>query len=184
MKCKKILAVLLCAAVTASLCACGGDAGTAPGAETTAASAASLAPETTANVEETAPAEAISAEMPEEGSVQEEAPRAVIAYPLSGDDLTITMSFDMPGGVGTRFTDFNEHPIFQEVENRTGVHVEFVSAGGMGDTEALTLWAASGTLPDLIPNAAANYPGGGEVAVADDILMDVSAYLEYAPDYD
>ena len=54
----------------------------------------------------------------------------------------------------------------------------------MGDAEALTLWAASGTLPDLIPNAAANYPGGGEVAVADDILMDVSAYLEYAPDYD
>lgn len=172
MKCKKILAVLLCAAVTASLCACGGDAGTAPGAETTA------------NVEETAPAEAISAESLEEESVQEEAPRAVIAYPLSGDDLTITMSFDMPGGVGTRFTDFNEHPIFQEVENRTGVHVEFVSAGGMGDAEALTLWAASGTLPDLIPNAAANYPGGGEVAVADDILMDVSAYLEYAPDYD
>lgn len=184
MKCKKTLAVLICAAIAASLCACGGDAGTAPGAETTAASAASLAPETTANVEETAPAEAISAESLEEESVQEEAPRAVIAYPLSGDDLTITMSFDMPGGVGTRFTDFNEHPIFQEVENRTGVHVEFVSAGGMGDAEALTLWAASGTLPDLIPNAAANYPGGGEVAVADDILMDVSAYLEYAPDYD
>ena len=70
------------------------------------------------------------------------------------------------------------------MEERTGVHVEFVASGGMGDAEALTLWAAAGTLPDLIPNAAANYPGGGEVAVADDILMDVSEYLEYAPDYD
>ena len=116
--------------------------------------------------------------------MQEETPRNVISYPLTGDDLTITMSFDMPGGVGTRFTDFNEHTVFQAVEERTGVHVEFVSAGGMGDAEALTLWAAAGTLPDLIPNAAANYPGGGEVAVADDILMDVAPYLEYAPDYD
>lgn len=180
MKCKKILAMLLSGALAASLCACGGE--TASGEKPQSAVSAvpeATAPESAAPVQESAVA-------PEraETSEQEEAPRAVISYPLAGDDLTITMSFDMPGGVGTRFTDFNEHTVFQAVEERTGVHVEFVSAGGMGDAEALTLWAAAGTLPDLIPNAAANYPGGGEVAVADDILMDVSSYLEYAPDYD
>ena len=178
MKCKKILAMLLSGALAASLCACGGEAASSEKPQSDA-SAAPVAAAQESPVQESSaePAQA-------ETSAQEEAPRAVISYPLTGDDLTITMSFDMPGGVGTRFTDFNEHTVFQAVEERTGVHVEFVSAGGMGDAEALTLWAAAGTLPDLIPNAAANYPGGGEVAVADDILMDVSSYLEYAPDYD
>lgn len=180
MKCKKILAMLLSGTVAVSLCACGGTAASSePAASATSAAPAETAPEQTAQVQKSG-----SAQVAPEASVQEETPRNVISYPLTGDDLTITMSFDMPGGVGTRFTDFNEHTVFQAVEERTGVHVEFVSAGGMGDAEALTLWAAAGTLPDLIPNAAANYPGGGEVAVADDILMDVAPYLEYAPDYD
>lgn len=178
MKCKKILAMLLSGALAASLCACGGEAAPSEKAQSSDSIApASAAPESPVQESNAEPVQA-------EASASEEATRAVISYPLTGDDLTITMSFDMPGGVGTRFTDFNEHTVFQAVEERTGVHVEFVSAGGMGDAEALTLWAAAGTLPDLIPNAAANYPGGGEVAVADDILMDVSSYLEYAPDYD
>ena len=183
MKRERTLSILLSIAMLAALCACGTESGSG--------SSASVAQEPASVAAEPSPAaeapkvEAESAEEAAEASVQEpEETRAVIAYPLTGDDLTITMSFDMPGGVGTRFTDFNEHTVFQEVEQRTGVHIEFVSAGGMGDAEALTLWAAAGTLPDLIPNAASNYPGGGEVAVADDILMDVSPYLEYAPDYD
>lgn len=180
MKCKKILALLLCMAMLWSLAACG--------AQETASSVENSAAET--EVVETTPQQAPAAATPE-GSVAEpvsaaeEVPeRAVIEYPLTEDDLTISISFDMPGGVGTRFSDFNEHSVFQAVEERTGVHLEFVAAGGMGDAESLTLWAAAGTLPDLIPNAAANYPGGGEVAVADDILLDVFPYLEYAPDYD
>ena len=180
MKCKKALALILCMAILWSLAACG--------AQETASSAENSAAETAAV--ETMPQQAPSAATPEGSaeepvSAAEEAPeRAVIEYPLTEDDLTISISFDMPGGVGTRFSDFNEHSVFQAVEERTGVHLEFVAAGGMGDAEALTLWAAAGTLPDLIPNAAANYPGGGEVAVADDILLDVFPYLEYAPDYD
>ncbi len=174
MKCKRTIAVLLSIAVLAALCACGAesssDSGAVPAQETGAAEPAS-AVETSASASEESTAQ---------GSEEN---RSAIEYPLTGDDLTVSMSFDMPGGVGTRFTDYNEHTVFQEVEQRTGVHIEFVSAGGMGDAEALTLWAAAGTLPDLIPNAASNYPGGGEVAVADDILMDVSPYLEYAPDY-
>lgn len=177
MKCKKILAFILSIAMLTALCACDTD-------ETSYDSAISSSVAAPVSSTAEAPEEAESS-VPEAASVAEPEPvRNTIAYPLTGDDLTITMSFDMPGGVGTRFTDFNEHTVFQEVEARTGVHVEFVSSGGMGDAEALTLWAAAGTLPDLIPNAASNYPGGGEVAVADDILMDVSEYLEYAPDYD
>lgn len=178
MKCKKILAMLLSGALAASLCACGGETVSSEKPQSDASAApVAVAPEGPVQESSAEPAQV-------ETSAAEDVPRAVISYPLSGDDLTITMSFDMPGGVGTRFTDFNEHTVFQAVEERTGVHVEFVASGGMGDAEALTLWAAAGTLPDLIPNAAANYPGGGEVAVADDILMDVSSYLEYAPDYD
>lgn len=180
MKWKKALALILCMATLWSLAGCG--------AQETASSVENSAAETAAV--ETTPQQTPAATTPEASvaetvSAAEEAPeRAVIEYPLTGDDLTISISFDMPGGVGTRFSDFNEHSVFQAVEERTGVHLEFVAAGGMGDAEALTLWAAAGTLPDLIPNAAANYPGGGEVAVADDILLDVFPYLEYAPDYD
>lgn len=179
MKCKKILAIILSIAMLTALCACGTNETSqetfVPSSAEASASSAAEAP---------VPEEAALSASEAASEKESEPVRNVIAYPLTGDDLTITMSFDMPGGVGTRFTDFNEHTVFQEVEARTGVHVEFVSSGGMGDAEALTLWAAAGTLPDLIPNAAANYPGGGEVAVADDILMDVSEYLEYAPDYD
>lgn len=166
MKCKKILALIVCMAMLWSLAACGGKA---------TSSVEGSAPETTsAEVQPQQTPEVVEKSTEEPASVVPAEPeRAVIEYPLTEDDLTISMSFDMPGGVGTRFTDFNEHTVFQEVEKRTGVHVEFISAGGMGDAEALTLWAAAGTLPDLIPNAAANYPGGGEVAVADDILLDV-----------
>ena len=174
---KRILARLLCAAMLLGLCACGGQ--TADSAPTSSAAPSDTTQDSALHTE---PAESI-VESAAEPDSQTETQRDVISYPLSGDNLTITMSFDMPGGVGTRFTDFNEHIIFQAVEERTGVHVEFVSSGGMGDAEALTLWAAAGELPDLIPNAASNYPGGGEVAVADEILMDISEYLEYAPDY-
>lgn len=180
MKWKKALALILCMATLWSLAGCG--------AQEIASSVENSAAETAAV--ETTPQQTPAAATPEASvaetvSAAEEAPeRAVIEYPLTADDLTISISFDMPGGVGTRFSDFNEHSVFRAVEERTGVHLEFVAAGGMGDAEALTLWAAAGTLPDLIPNAAANYPGGGEVAVADDILLDVFPYLEYAPDYD
>ena len=191
MKCKRTIAILLCIAMLMALCACGAESSSVSSAASApeAASATEPAPEAEAPAPETSAPEADIPDEPasaEEASAEEpEPPRAVIAYPLTGDDLTISISFDMPGGVGTRFADFNEHTVFQKVEQRTGVHLEFVAAGGMGDAEALTLWAAAGTLPDLIPNAAANYPGGGEVAVADDILMDVVPYLaEYAPDYD
>lgn len=180
MKWKKALALILCMATLWSLAGCGAQE-TASSVENSAAETAAV--ETTP--QQTPTAAAPEASVAETVSAAEEAPeRAVIEYPLTGDDLTISISFDMPGGVGTRFSDFNEHSVFQAVEERTGVHLEFVAAGGMGDAEALTLWAAAGTLPDLIPNAAANYPGGGEVAVADDILLDVFPYLEYAPDYD
>ena len=175
---KRILARLLCAAMLLQgLCACGGQ--TADSAPTSSAAPS----DTTQDSALSTRTRRIHRGIRCGTGFQTETQRDVISYPLSGDNLTITMSFDMPGGVGTRFTDFNEHIIFQAVEERTGVHVEFVSSGGMGDAEALTLWAAAGELPDLDPQCRLQLPGGGEVAVADEILMDISEYLEYAPDY-
>lgn len=178
MKCKKLFALLLYMAMLWSLTACGGES-----ASSTRAASEMPTVQPTEQLAEDTPTSEASTVSAEESAVETAPERATIAYPLVDDDLTISISFDMPGGVGTRFADFNEHSVFQTVEARTGVHLEFVAAGGMGDAEALTLWAAAGTLPDLIPNASANYPGGGEVAVADDILMDVAPYLELAPDY-
>ena len=91
MKCKKILAMLLSGALAASLCACGGEAASSEKPQSDA-SAAPVAAAQESPVQESSaePAQA-------ETSAQEEAPRAVISYPLTGDDLTITMSFDIHG---------------------------------------------------------------------------------------
>ena len=106
MKCKKTLAGLLSLTMALSLCACGSNgASSAQSDQSVPEAPAETAAAPVQETESSAPeAVEVSAEEPE-------APRAVIAYPLSGDDLTITMSFDMPGGVGTRFTDFNEQCI-------------------------------------------------------------------------
>ena len=92
MKCKKTLAGLLSLTMALSLCACGNNGASSVQSdqsvpEAPAETAAAPAQETESSTPE---AVEVSAEEPE-------SPRAVIAYPLSGDDLTITMSFDIHG---------------------------------------------------------------------------------------
>lgn len=193
MKYKQIIALLLSLTVLLTFMACGSVTESTPSAPSDepseqAETTLSVQDVPTEEPEEPSPTSEEDVENradPTEDVPAEEPPeeRPTITYPLTEGNLEISMSFDMPGGVGARFADFNEHPVFQEAEQRTGVHINFVSSGGMRDAEALALWSAAGTMPDLIPNGAANYPGGGEVAVAEDVLMDVLPYMEYAPDY-
>ena len=158
---KKILCLLLCLALAASvLTGCGGSqtpASSAPAsAQETAADsgeAPAEAPEASAEAAET-PAEPEPAEASaEETASAEEEPEPVdltVQLPLTTDEVHYSYFVSFPPPV----TEFYEHP-FQdyecwiELENRTGVTLDFLPYSVIVETEQFNLLLASGDYPDM-----------------------------------
>lgn len=83
-------------------------------------------------------------------------------------------------------TDYNEVGFFKQLEEKTGVEVEFMHPPTGQELEQFKLLIASRKdLPDLIETTwLSAYPGGPEKAIKDGIIIDIEPYLEeYAPNY-
>ena len=81
--------------------------------------------------------------------------------------------------------DFNELLLFQEMEKRTGVHIDFIHpiAGSTG-SEAFMTMLSSSDRPDIIEYYWKNYTGGPDQAIADEVIISLNDYLEeHAPNY-
>ena len=195
---KKFLALLLTLCLTAGLMAGCGDTKSSTAAsagsekETTTATQTSKAPE----AEEAAGSQAEAAGSAQEaplgtGEVTEyakeifgtdEAPEA-ISYPVdTTESLSLVATFPDPL--------FASYPnamadcaIYQEAENRTGIHIDYQGLSTSASNEQFNVMVASGSYPDLI-GWGLNFANGDDAQVDEDVILDLTDYIpQYAPNY-
>ena len=108
---------------------------------------------------------------------------AGISLPLTEEKQTLTVwtrndvaLMNVSGG------DLNSTPFFQELEERTNVHIEWSIPASGSEQEQFNLLFTSGELPDIMYNI--GYIDGLDAAVDDGYILDLTPYLEeYAPNY-
>lgn len=199
MKTKLCAMMLSLTMVLAALTGCGSNGGS-----TAADSAApdSSAPAQTQETEQ-APQEAVPAvDSAEEGSVQEAAPqdngiskyvtpnnieelivdRPSVELPIAEDDATFTFWTGSPAMDAT-ISGWNDSTAVQELEKRTGVHIDYIEVAPPAQAESLNLMFASGDYPDIL-----NYAITGSYSIPylieNEIVMDLQDMMDdYAPSY-
>ena len=192
-KMNRLLALLLAVAMMmAAFSACGSSAASsaAETAESAAEDEAAPAEEAAAD-EEAAPAEEAAADEAapaEEAGDAEEASSGDVAWPanalgnvelpLVDEPVTISLWMGVNPNVLAITEDIgNDCVIWNELGERTGVHVEFTAVNPDTQSEKFNLMVASDDLTDVISNATSMYTNGGEAAIADEIIIDHLPYL-------
>lgn len=201
---KKFLALLLALCLTMGLMAgCGSQNDSSAAASTPAESTGENVPEAPAapEQEEPAPAPADSAVEPEASAVEpvalgegevtelakevfgEDAAPEEVSYPMDTDEsLQLIATFPDPL--------FASYPnamadclIYQEAEERTGIHIEYEGLSTSASAEKFNVMIAGGDLPDMV-GWGLNYTSGNDDAIEKEDYLDLSEYVaQYAPNY-
>lgn len=101
-------------------------------------------------------------------------------YPIECED-TITWWKDM-SDLGTTFENFGDTPIAKKLSEETGVKVEYIHPVQGQGAEQIQLLIASDELPDLVKHSWNTYPGGPEMAIADEYIYDIGDLIDkFAP---
>ncbi len=196
---RKLCALLLSTAmVLAALTGCG--------AKTESAAASASAPEESAPVaaqetekapQETPAAASAQEDSAEEAVAQEEgiskyvtpsnieeliADRPSVELPIADDDTTFTFWTGSPSMDAT-ITGWNDSTAVQELEKRTGVHIDYIEVAPPAQSESLNLMFASGDYPDIL-----NYAITGTYSIPylieNEIVIDLQDMMdEHAPSY-
>ncbi|WP_305116760.1 extracellular solute-binding protein [Acutalibacter muris] len=166
---KKTIAVLLCLAMVLSLAACGGESGSS-----TAGNSSSESSESTGSTEGESSSEAEGGDTAA-GDFQ----LPIVTEPT---ELDYFVSASTNAAIVT--TDYNDNEFYQEMERRTGVHLNFEMVSSADYQTNFNLMIASGTLPDLICYGASYYSEGVDAAIDDGYFMDLTDKVdEYMPNY-
>lgn len=87
--------------------------------------------------------------------------------------------------VAATINSYNDMLMYQELEKRTGVEVDFVHPA-MGSTanEAFQILLSSDDKPDMIEFNWSAYPGGADSAIKDQVIINIGKYMkDCAPNY-
>ncbi|TBL73924.1 extracellular solute-binding protein [Paenibacillus thalictri] len=104
------------------------------------------------------------------------------AAPPSSGPVKLSYWVAMPADAARSLKNFNEALVYQEMEKRTGVKIDFMHPAVGSETEQFNLMIASGKLPDIIENDFTRYPGGPEKAISDKVLIKLNDVIDkYAP---
>lgn len=76
-----------------------------------------------------------------------------------------------------------DSPILQKVQELTNVNLDLVEVSSASESETFNLMIAGGDYTDIIYNFAKLYTGGIDSAVENDIIVDLSEYMDAAPCY-
>lgn len=185
MKMKKILSILLAAAMLLALAACSGSNDTPAVEESQAPAAESSAPAETTDPEASEPAEAPAEE--EEAPVEEAEPEEevyTVEYPLI-DSITFDCFASVPSNISNIVTDsLSDFPVYQIAEEKTGVHLEWLLTNPENEMTKLNLIVASGEYPTYFKAMDSLYTSGKDASVEDGVAVDISGMMaQYAPDY-
>lgn len=84
----------------------------------------------------------------------------------------------------TSVSTLNDLPMYQKMQEETGVEIKFVHPPAGQESEQYNLMVASKDYPDIIERAWASDAGGPEKAIKDGIIMPLNDLVEQsAPDY-
>ena len=191
---KKLLALLLTAALTmTTLSACGNGTESAAGSSAASSAPASesvstAVPKQTSQEEETA-VEASIASLPEEETVAD-GPVAgdkdfdwSVFEPLSEEPVTFTMFYTQPPPLAAIMDTPNDMSLlYQKFEEITNVHIDFQMVNMMDAATTFTLMIAGGDYCDIV-NDALNYYDTADQAYEDGIAVDLMEYPDSVPNF-
>lgn len=82
-------------------------------------------------------------------------------------------------------SDYSEMMMYQELEKRTGVHIDFIHPiQGSTGSEAFLTMLSGDTIPDMVEYNWTTYTGGAQQAIDDEVIISLNDYLEeHAPNY-
>ncbi len=104
-------------------------------------------------------------------------------YPVQSED-TLQYWVALNGNVAANYKTLNETPWAAEMEKETGIHVEYVHPAIGKHDEQFSVLIASNSLPDIMEYEWYKYPGGYQKAMNDDLVLDLTPYLDtYLSDY-
>ena len=168
---KKIIALLLSLALVLALGACGNsDSGSESGSESSSS-----------QTEESGSEESSEASTESGG---EAAPTGEFTLPIVDEPTTLSYFVSASTNAAIVTTDYNDNEFYQEMEKRTGVHLDFEMVSSADYQTNFNLMIASGTLPDLICYGASYYSEGVDAAIDDGYFMDLTDKVdEYMPNY-
>ncbi len=190
---KRLLALLLC--LTMVFCLFAGCSSSKD--STSSDTAAETTPAASSNVDQEARQEEKAAAIEDSAVVQEatetvdglqiiSAADSAISYPLAdpNDPIEILQYNPWPSLFDvTGYTEWNELPILDTIQETTGVKYQFMTVSTTAQTEQFNLMMASGEWCDVI-NAADYYTGGQQQAYAEEIIYDLTDILpDAAPEY-
>lgn len=105
----------------------------------------------------------------------------IVSLPLTEEPVTYTYWVSMHSNAARVMSDLSENLAHQEIEKRTGVHIEFVHPVAGQETEQFNLMVAARDLTDFIENINM-YPGGIGKMMADGLLLPLNDLVaEHAP---
>jgi putative aldouronate transport system substrate-binding protein len=106
-----------------------------------------------------------------------------VKYPVTNSSVKLKYWLPMSNRVIQYVSNYSELPVFQELQKRTGVSIQFINPSFGQEKEQFNIMIASGDLPDIIQNADF-YAGGLAKGYEDGVYIDLLQYIKKdAPDY-
>lgn len=143
------------------------------------------ASETKTEAESTAPAETTASAVESESTETAETPdvEEKSMWPLE-EKASLSCFFPWsPRMVQLGYESPNDFTFYPALEEMTNVHMDFTAVGVDAAQEQFNLLVAGGDYPDLWYNCWDFYPGGGQMALEDEVWMDLAPYMDQLPNY-
>ncbi len=99
------------------------------------------------------------------------------SYPLN-TDAELTWWLSLPDTVAGYAGSMNEIPLKQNLEEATGVKINFIHPPTGQNVEKFNLMIASREFPDMITYNWLTYPGGAQKAIDEDIIIPLNDYMD------
>lgn len=136
------------------------------------------------SVPESAPASSQAAQ-PSSAAESSGEPEASAGLPIVTEPTTLSLWIPMSSQVAEIIQDFNENEMYQELERRTGVHIDFVIPPATEQQQTLNVLIASDNYPEmlhLLPFTSPSYPGGVDKGIEDGVILNVNDLVDqYMP---
>ena len=105
--------------------------------------------------------------------------------PIVDEPTTLSYFVADDSNAAIMTTDWNDNEFYQEMERRTGVHLEFEMVSSADYQTNFNLMIASGNLADMIYVGASYYAEGVDAAIDDGYFLDLTDLVdEYMPNYE
>lgn len=126
------------------------------------------------------------ASVPDSSLVPEPTPEVdplEVTLPLVEETETFTMLYPFFPLLASYMESLSDNSVIKYMEDITNIHLEIMDASLFTFADTLNLYISSGDLPDIVYNFARYYTLGMEHAIDEEIIVDLSDYADFLPNY-